>query len=71
MYDDPKPNEHHAYGVKEQGSDHVKDVLDKGKPNGIKELITEIKEANYHSRKVEPLGRRAEKNYEFPEEVHN
>ncbi|KAL4491814.1 hypothetical protein ABPG72_006069 [Tetrahymena utriculariae] len=70
IYDDQKPPETFVYGKKIEGSDHVQQVMDSGKTDGIKQMINEIKEAKYHSRQVEPLGKRMERNYEFPQEVH-
>lgn len=43
--------------------DHILD----NKNEGVKDLVNEIKEVKYYSsRSREPLGRRMERNYEFP-----
>ncbi|EGR29619.1 hypothetical protein IMG5_152210 [Ichthyophthirius multifiliis] len=69
--DDPKPNENFIYGKKVEGSDHVTDVFDGSKQQGIKQMINQLKEAQYASRTLEPLGEPMKRNYQFPDQVHD
>lgn len=61
----PKPD--FAFGVVDKGSMHVPDCISGQDTGGFKSKLNEFKEEIYLSRKKEPLGRKMERNYVFPE----
>jgi hypothetical protein len=69
-YDDQLPGPDHTYGVTDKTSAHVPECLKLPGNDGFGAKVKEFKEEIYLSRKNEPLGRKMERNYVFPEEVH-
>ena len=53
--------------MKDTTSKHVPDCLNDPRAEGFKSVVNKFQEEIYHSRKKEPLGKKAEMNYVFPE----
>ncbi|KRX04848.1 hypothetical protein PPERSA_06482 [Pseudocohnilembus persalinus] len=59
------------FGHKVLPSDHADQCLKNDQYKGINQLISEINENKYASRHKEPLGKRMERNYNFPQETQS
>ena len=66
-YDDPTPTTHHSYGLESKISDHMTDCIKNKNTDGYNKVITDINEEIYVSTTKEPLGKRMERNYDFPD----
>jgi hypothetical protein len=67
-YDDPAPEKAHSYGLQSRPSDHMTDCIKAKDTDGYSKVINEINEEIYMSTTKEPLGKRMDRKYEFPEQ---
>ena len=69
-YDDHLPQQKYVYGLEPKHSDHMTDCIQNKNNEGYSKVINQINEEIYASTVREPLGRRMDRNYVFPEKCN-
>ncbi len=69
IFNDPKDYENYVHGMKTAESDHLKDCIYGTNLNGAKYYINQMKEQKYVRTQKEPLGKKMQRNYVFPDET--
>lgn len=70
VVNDPRPPMSFTYGKKSFYSDHVNEILAPQQYNGLALYDNQLKERHYASEKKEPLGHSMQRDYVYPEQVH-